>query len=45
MCTAGTFDGGIYLPFALLSQMIRTSDDTYPELLKRVAQRACITVD
>ena len=45
LCLAGTFDGGIYLPFALLAQMIRNSDDTYSELLKRVAQRACITVD
>ena len=45
MCIAGTFDGGIYLPEALCAQMFRGCGEDYPELLKKVARRVCITVD
>lgn len=42
---AGTFDGGIYLPLALYAQMLRNCEGTYGDILRRVARRACITVD
>ena len=45
MCIAGTFDGGIYLPFALCGQLFRSCDGSYSEILRKVARRACITVD
>ena len=45
MCLAGTFDGGIYLPFALAAELIRDTGAAYPEILKRVSRRACIRVD
>ena len=45
MCAAGTFDGGIYLPFALCAQMYWHCDEDYKDILKTVSKRACITVD
>lgn len=36
---AGTFDGGIYFPQAVLSQMFRTVDGEYGEIMKKVARR------
>ena len=45
MCLAGTFDGGIYLPFALCAQMYRKTDADYITTLKKVSRRSCITVD
>ncbi len=45
MCLAGTFDGGIYLPFALCAQMIRHIDEPFDALLQKVASRACIRVE
>ena len=45
MCLAGTFDGGIYLPYALCAQMYRTLDDSFVDTLHKVSRRACITVD
>ena len=45
MCIAGTFDGGIYLPFAVISQMYRKSDESYLDILKKVSRRSTITVD
>ena len=45
MCLAGTFDGGIYLPMALCAQLYWDCREDYPELLKRVTNRPCITVD
>ena len=45
MCIAGTFDGGIYLPFALCAQMYRNCSEDYAEILRKVTRRACITVD
>ena len=45
MCIAGTFDGGIYLPFALCAQMFRRMDEPYSKMLTRVSRRDCIRVD
>lgn len=45
MCLAGTFDGGIYLPMALCAQMYWNNREDYPEILKKVSKRPCITVD
>ena len=45
MCIAGTFDGGIYLPFALYAQMFRKNAPTYAPVLNSVAKRPCIRVD
>ena len=45
LCLAGTFDGGTYLPMALLAQMVRTSGGIYTDMLKQVAARSSITVD
>lgn len=39
LCLAGTFDGGMYFPYALCSQMIRTLDDNYGETMNKVARR------
>ena len=45
MCVAGTFDGGIYLPFAIYAQCFRKMEESYRNILKKVARRDCITVD
>lgn len=45
MCLAGTFDGGIYLPFALAAEMFRSLQENYLDVLHRVSRRACIRVD
>jgi hypothetical protein len=45
MCVAGTFDGGTYLPFAIISQMFRKSEKDYFNLLRKVSKRTNITVD
>lgn len=45
MCNAGTFDGGIYLPFALCAEMFCRLDEEYPKILQRVARRPVIRVD
>ena len=45
MCIAGTFDGGIYLPFALSAQMFRRTDESYQYMLERVSRRSSIRVD
>ena len=45
MCIAGTFDGGIYLPFAIYAQMFRKNAPTYAPVLNSVAKRPCIRVD
>jgi hypothetical protein len=44
MCLAGTFDGGIYLPMALCSQLFWDCREDYPELQNRVTKRNCITI-
>ena len=36
---AGTFEGGIYLPQAIMAQMFRTLDEDYGETMKKVARR------
>ncbi len=38
-CIAGTFDGGVYFPQAVLSQLFRTLDGEYGEIMKKVARR------
>lgn len=38
-CMAGTFDGGIYFPQAVLAQLFRHVDKDYGETMKRVARR------
>ena len=38
-CIAGTFDGGIYFPQAVLSQLFRKTDEDYGETMKKVARR------
>lgn len=45
LCIAGTFDGGIYLPFAMYAEMFRHNDPTYDTVLNRVARRPRIRVD
>ena len=38
-CIAGTFDGGIYFPQAVLSELFRNSGKDYGETMKKVARR------
>ena len=45
MCIAGTFDGGIYLPFALAAEMFKDCEGEYGDILRRPSRRACITTD
>ncbi len=45
ICLAGTLDGGIYLPFALLGEMFYNCDGSYGDILRRTSRRTCITVD
>lgn len=44
MCIAGTFDGGIYLPFALCAQMFRTLGTDYSQTLCAVSRRGCVSM-
>ena len=39
MCIAATLDGGIYLPFAICSQLFRTTGEDYGKTLARVLRR------
>ena len=39
---AGTLDGGLYLPVALISEMLRKCDDDFEFILKKTARRECI---
>jgi hypothetical protein len=39
MCMAGTFDGGMYLPLALMAEMFLGCEENYNEIVKRVSQR------
>ena len=41
---AGQFAGGIYLPFALCSEMLYNNDDGFEEILSRVSKRRCIEI-
>ena len=45
MCLVGTFDGGIYLPTALIAQMYRSCNEDFSEILKKTMRSASITVD
>jgi hypothetical protein len=42
ICLAGTFDGGVYFPQAVASQMMRTFDEDYGKTMKRVARRGYV---
>ena len=42
MCIAATLDGGIYLPFAVCSQLFRTTNENYEKTLARVLRRECV---
>ena len=39
MCMAGTFDGDVYLPFALSAEMLRRRDEKFEDTLNRVLRR------
>lgn len=45
MCLAGTFDGGIYLPVAICSDMFRKVSDDYDEVVKKAVRRDYIAFD
>lgn len=45
MCIAGTFDGGIYLPFALCAEMFHANSEPFSKILQKVSRRDCIRVD
>lgn len=44
-CIAGTFDGGMYLPLALISEMFVGCDGNYSDLLKKVMQRPRVVTE
>lgn len=44
-CMAGTFDGGMYLPLALMSEMFFDCDGDYRDLLKKVMQRPRVVTE
>ncbi|MBE6551654.1 MAG: hypothetical protein E7665_05900 [Ruminococcaceae bacterium] len=44
MCIAGTFDGGIYLPFALCGEMFRNPFDEYESILSKVSARTSVEI-
>ena len=45
LCIAGTFDGGIYLPFALYADMFLGISEPYADILDRVAKRPYVKMD
>ncbi len=45
MCIAGTFDGGMYLPFALCAEMYWNCNENFSDMLRRVSRCPSITVD
>jgi hypothetical protein len=45
MCIAGTFDGGIYLPFALAAEFFWNPQASAQETLKKVLKKSCVTTD
>ena len=44
-CIAGTFDGGIYLPFALAAEFFWNPQASAQETLKKVLKKSCVTTD
>ena len=44
-CIAGTFDGGMYLPLALMAEMFVCCDGNYSEILKRVSRRSRVVTN
>ncbi len=45
MCAAGTFDGGMYLPFALTAAMFRHLDPTFEATLHRISRLPHVTLE
>jgi hypothetical protein len=45
MCIAGTFDGGLYLPFALCGQMFRDNSGDYTSILRKVVRQLRTIID
>lgn len=43
--TAAQLDGGIFFPFALLSQIMWNSDEPYEKILSKVANRKCVKMN
>ena len=44
-CMAGTFDGGMYLPLALMAEMFVGCEGNYNDILKRVLERSRVVAD
>ena len=44
-CMAGTFDGGTYLPLALMAEMFVGCEGNYNNILKRVLERSRVVTD
>jgi hypothetical protein len=44
-CMAGTFDGGMYLPLALMSEMFFNCDGNYEDILTKVMQRPRVVTE
>ena len=45
MCMAGTFDGGIYLPLALMAEMFVGCDGDYNDILKRTMKKSRVVTE
>lgn len=45
VCLAGTFDGGVYLPFALSAQMFRNCGEGFEEILAKTSRRPYVNID
>lgn len=45
MCIAGTFDGGIYLPFATMAELFWNPQASSRETLKKVLKKDCVIID
>lgn len=45
MCIAGTFDGGIYLPFAVTAELFRNPERLPDAVLKKVIKRPSVTLE
>lgn len=45
MCIAGTFDGGINLPFAITAELFWNPKATAPTVLKKVLKRPSVVID
>jgi hypothetical protein len=45
VCMAGTFDGGMYLPLALMAEMFVNSNGDYKDILREVMRRDRVVTD